>query len=215
MFSSAVPLLRQPLAASGVQVGRVPALVGYGALVPSALIVIDAQLGFQDPAWGASTNPDCETNIGRLLNAWRERAWPVVLVRHDSLTPGSPLRAGQPGNAFMTGIDGPHDLLVVKSVNSAFYGEPDLHAWLQSRHLTELVICGITTNHCCETTARMAGNLGYDVQFVLDATRTFDRVGPDGHLSTAAELMRATAANLHDEFARVVSTQDVMDSPSQ
>ena len=41
-----------------------------------------------------------------------------------------------------------------------------------------MTVCGITTNHYCETTARMAGNLGYDPAFVLDATRTFDRVGP-------------------------------------
>lgn len=195
-----------------VRAGYLP--LGYGALVSPALIVIDVQHGFLDPSWGASTNLECETNIRRLIGAWRARGWPVVLVRHDSLAPGSPLSPDQPGNAFLPGIDGPRDLLVVKSVNSAFYGEPDLHVWLQSRDLSELVICGITTNHCCETTARMAGNLGYDVQFALDATRTFDRVGPDGQVSTAAELMRATAVNLHGEFARVVSTDDVLDSLS-
>lgn len=110
----------------------------------------------------------------------------------------------------MEGIDGPHDLLVVKSVNSAFYGEPDLDGWLRSRGLDDVVICGITTNHCCETTARMAGNLGYRVTFVVDATRTFDRAMPDGSVISAADLMRTTAANLHGEFADVVNTDEVV-----
>ncbi|HEY0772766.1 MAG TPA: isochorismatase family protein, partial [Nocardioidaceae bacterium] len=76
--------------------------------------------------------------------------------------------------------------------------------------LAGIVVCGITTNHCCETTARVGGNLGHDVLFVLDATHTFDRTGPDGTHMTADELARATATNLHGEFATVVSTRDLV-----
>lgn len=72
------------------------------------------------------------------------------------------------------------------------------------------MVCGITTNHCCETTARVGGNLGHDVLFVLDATHTFDRTGPDGATMTADELARATATNLHGEFATVVATADLL-----
>jgi hypothetical protein len=56
----------------------------------------------------------------------------------------------------------------------------------------------------------MGGNLGHRVLFALDATHTFDRVGPDGGLVTADELMRVTAANLHEEFALVVHTADLL-----
>jgi nicotinamidase-related amidase len=134
-----------------------------------------------------------------------------VLVGHDSAEAGSPLAPDAPGHEFKPGIEGPHDLLVTKRVNSAFYGRPDLDAWLRSRGISSLVICGITTDHCCETTARMAGNLGYDVRFALDATHTFDRVGPDGRTVTADELASATAASLHGEFARVVLTDDALE----
>ncbi|GGI09447.1 hypothetical protein GCM10011354_34120 [Egicoccus halophilus] len=99
---------------------------------------------------------------------------------------------------------------MTKTVNSSFYGEPDLDTWLRERGIDAVTVCGISTNHCCETTARMAGNLGYAVRFVLDATVAFDRRGPDGEVVPAETIRRVTAANLHDEFAAVVSTAEVL-----
>ena len=69
------------------------------------------------------------------------------------------------------------------------------------------MLCGITTNHCCETTARMGGNLGYDVRFVMDATHTFNR----GDL-TADQLAHASSTNLDGEFATIVSTGEVLNA---
>jgi nicotinamidase-related amidase len=176
-----------------------------------ALIVLDVQRGFDDGSyWGERNNPRCEENIAALLAGWRRAGRPVIFVRHDSREPGSPLAPGQPGNAFKDVVRGEPDVLVVKHVNSAFYGEPDLHAWLQAAGIRELVISGITTNHCCETTARMAGNLGYRVLFALDATHTFDRRGPDGEVIPADRLAQVTAANLHGEFATVVSAAELL-----
>lgn len=173
------------------------------------LVVIDVQQGFLDSSWGPSNNPACESNIRHLLTLWRAAQYPVVLVRHDSLVESSPLRPHQAGNQFQDGIDGDCDLLITKSVNSAFYGTPSLDAWLKHNSYSELVICGITTNHCCETTARMAGNLGYKVTFVLDATRAFDSRTLDGDVVTAEEVYQMTATNLNGEFADVVMTADV------
>ena len=178
----------------------------------TALIVIDVQQGFDDAAWGDRDNPDAEANIGALVDAWSRASRPIVLVRHDSGEPGSPLAAGSAGNAFKDVVaDVPHGLLVTKQVNSAFYGEPDLHGWLAARGIRQLVICGIQTNMCVETTARMAGNLGYDVTVPLDATHTFDLEGPGGLRLRADELARATAVNLEGGgFARVRSTAEVL-----
>ncbi|MSW43904.1 MAG: isochorismatase family protein [Actinobacteria bacterium] len=176
--------------------------------VRNALIVVDAQQGFDDPVWGNRNNQRAEQNIRTLLTAWRAVEQPVVLVRHDSVTPRSPLRPGQPGNDLLPGINGTHDLFVTKTVNSAFYGTPDLDEWLRAERIDHVTICGITTNHCCETTARMAGNLGYEVSFVIDATFTFDRLDPDGLVVSAEDLSRITATNLHGEFATVVTTAE-------
>jgi nicotinamidase-related amidase len=177
----------------------------------TALLVVDVQRGFDDGAyWGPRNNPGCEANVAELIAVWRAAGRPVVFVRHDSDEPHSPLRPGEPGNAFKPAVGGEPDLLVTKRVNSAFHGEPDLAAWLRERGLDGIAICGITTNHCCETTARVGGNLGFDVLFVLDATCTFDRAGPDGTVMTADELARATATSLHGEFAAVVSTAELV-----
>ena len=176
----------------------------------TALIVVDLQEGFTDPVWGERNNPDCEANVAALIAVWRAAARPLVYVRHDSVSPGSPLRPDQPGNALKAVVSGEPDLLVVKHVNSAFYGEPDLHAWLQARGVTGVAITGIQTNYCCETTARMAGNLGYDTLFVLDATATFDMPAYGGGTLTADELARVTATNLQDEFAQVVVTSELL-----
>jgi nicotinamidase-related amidase len=69
-----------------------------------------------------------------------------------------------------------------------------------------VAICGITTNHCCYTTARFAGNLGYETYFIIDAAYTFDRKGLDRTILAADELSKVTAANLQDEFAEVITT---------
>lgn len=176
-----------------------------------ALVVVDAQRGFQElQHWGPRNNPDCEANIGRLLVRWRAIGGRVVFVRHDSAEPDSPLRPDRPGNAFLDIVDGEPDLLVIKSVHSAFHGTPDLHAWLKDQELDGIVVCGITTNHCCETTARVGADLGYQVLFALDATHTFDRRAPDGHVVPADVVATVTAANLDGEFALVVNTRDLL-----
>ncbi len=175
-----------------------------------ALVVVDVQDGFREHAWGRRNNPECEPNIARLEAHWRAQGWPVVHVRHDSTSPSSPLAPSSPGNRLQAFLAPTADLLVTKSVNSSFHGTPSLEDWLRARGLIGLVVCGITTNHCCETTARVGRNLGFDVFFALDATYTFDRSGPDGQTMRADELARATATNLHEEFATVVSTSDLV-----
>ena len=179
---------------------------------PIALVVVDFQKAFDDAAhWGRRNNPACEQNVAALVEAWRECEQPIVFVRHDSVDDGSPLRPGFPGNALKDELSGEPDLLVVKHVNSAFHGDPDLATWLRENGIAEVMICGIQTNMCCETTARVGANLGFDVRFALDATLTFDLASHDGGTIAADELARVTAANLDPEFGRVLSTAEALD----
>ncbi|GAA2655958.1 MULTISPECIES: cysteine hydrolase family protein [Streptomyces] len=180
----------------------------------SALLVIDVQKGFDEESfWGPRNNPAAEKNIAALMDDWQAAGRPVVLVRHASVQPGSVLAADHPGHAFKDLVEERSQgaLVITKTVNSAFYGTPDLAEWLTARGIGQLVLVGIQTNMCVETTARMAGNLGYDVIVPLDATHTFDLAGPAGRALTADELATATAVNLEGGgFARVVTTADLL-----
>jgi len=177
---------------------------------PSTLLVVDLQEGFDAPSWGRRNNPHLEQRVADLLRVWRGTRRPVVHVRHMSTDPSSPLRPGQPGNAFKpetAPVAG--EAVIEKSVNSAFIGT-SLEIDLRRAGCRGLIIVGLTTNHCVSTTARTAGNLGFVTSVVSDATATFDRVGPDG-IEYRAELIHAMAlSDLHGEFATVVDTAAVV-----
>ncbi|MFG2950867.1 cysteine hydrolase family protein [Streptomyces adustus] len=184
----------------------------------AALVVVDVQRGFEETDfWGPRNNPGADDNIAALIDAWQSTGRPVVFVRHDSVNPRSPLRAGYEGNDFKEyvaqrrGKGAGAELLLTKTVNSAFLGTPSLDAWLKAEGITQIVVAGIQTNMCVETTARMGGNLGYEVVVAYDATYTFDLEGPFGWRREAEELARAAAVSLHGGgFARVVTTREVV-----
>ncbi len=176
----------------------------------AALIIVDVQEAFDEPRWGRRNNPEAEANVARLLHAWREAGRPIVHVRHLNLTPGSSFHPDEPGSrikALVRPAEG--EPVIEKTVNSAFIGT-DLEERLRRQGVTSVVITGLTTNHCVETTARMAGNLGFDTIFVSDATATFDRVGPDGVRHAAEDIQAMTLSNLNGEFATIVTTDDLL-----
>lgn len=175
----------------------------------AVLLLIDVQKGFEAPDFGPRDNPQAEQRMAELIAVWQATGRPIVTVQHSA--PVGPLAEGTPGYELKDFVaELTPALHITKSVNSAFYGTPDLHAWLQERGARQVVVTGIITNVCNETTARMAGNLGYDAIFPTDAMHSFDMTGPDGTTVPAAELARATATTLHAmRFAKVVTTKDV------
>jgi nicotinamidase-related amidase len=176
----------------------------------TALIVVDAQQAFLDPRWGQRNNPNAESNIARLLAAWRNGKRSIRHVVHDSVEPNSLLRPGLPGNAIQdvatlqTG-----EPIYRKHVNSAFIGT-NLERDLRQDGIDTLIIVGLTTNHCVSTTARMAGNLGFKTYVVSDATATFSRLALDGTLRSADAVHSAALSDLHEEFATVVDTAQIL-----
>jgi len=178
----------------------------------TALIVVDVQRAFDQ--WEAAgkrrNNPQAVVRIVDLLEAFRGCRAPIFHIRHEGTRPDSSFLPDGPGYPVR---DEARELagepVIVKRVNSAFIGT-DLEARLRAADIRTLVICGATTNHCVETTTRMAGNLGFDARLVRDATWTFDRIGPDGDAHSAEEIHAMTLANLNGEFARIVSAQEAV-----
>lgn len=176
----------------------------------AALIVIDVQKAIDHPSWGERNNPNAEANIAALLSAWRVTGRPVYHVRHDSLEPHSTYRPGQPGHEFKAeAMPLAGETVIAKRTNSAFIGT-DLESRMRAAGHTMLVIVGVITNNSVEATVRMAGNLGFDTYVVEDAVFTFGRKDWAGTWRTADEVHAMSLANLHGEYATVVTTADVL-----
>ena len=169
----------------------------------SALLLIDVQASFpQRPYW----NPQ---ELGRWPDAQRElidlaKASGIPLVRIFHLAPGSG-GAFDPDHGFvkpLPGFEDPADATFYKTAHNAFT-DTGLDRWLRGRGITTLWISGIRTEQCCETTARVGADLGYDVVFVAEATLTFS-MSRAGRVFSAAEIRERTELVLDGRFARVV-----------
>lgn len=176
----------------------------------ATLVIIDVQQGFDDPVWGKRNNPNAEKNIAQLLHMWRTTNRPVVHVQHLSVLPSSPLHPDQIGCEFKVEAQPLEDEFIFpKTVNSAFIGT-SLESYLRQKQIETLVIAGLTTDHCVSMSTRMAANLGFEVWLVLDGTATFERTSYNGKYYTAEEIHESALASLHNEFATVVSTSEVI-----
>lgn len=177
-----------------------------------ALLLIDIQKGFDKTEYwgGGRNNPNAEATAGKLLKFWREQNYPVFHIQHCSTTPGSPLAEGEIGNAIKEEVAPiAKEPVIKKNVNSGFIGT-NLLEQLKKLGIKEVVIAGLTTDHCISTTARMAGNLGFDTYIVSDGTATFDKIGANGK-KFSAELIHETAlASLHGEFGTVMTSYDLI-----
>ncbi|MBI3453084.1 MAG: cysteine hydrolase [Rhodospirillales bacterium] len=178
----------------------------------TALLIIDVQRAIDEPSWGVRNNPNAEANMAALLARWRRDRLPLYHIRHDSTSPSSAYRPGQPGNEFKDEVRPlPGEPIVAKRTNSAFIGT-DLDAMLRARGQTTLIIAGVITNNSVEATVRMAGNLGYAVFLAHDATFTFGRRDLNGRNWQADEIHALSLANLHGEYCTVVDTRQMLDA---
>lgn len=176
----------------------------------SALLIIDVQAGLDEPRLGRRSNPAAESNMARLLAEWRARKRPVYHIQHMSTEPDSPLRPGLPGNVIkriVAPIAG--EALIQKRVNSAFIGA-DLRERLEAAGIDSLVIVGLTADHCVSSTARMAADLGFRAIVAADATAAHERVSYDGSRHSAETVHELALANLHAEFATILTTDQIL-----
>jgi nicotinamidase-related amidase len=179
----------------------------------TALLVIDVQASFAHrPYFRPEGMAAYLAAQNALIHGAAERGVPIVRVFHHE--PG-----GDAGNPFalasglvrpLEGLAGFDAALTVhKTRHSALVGT-GLDVWLVERGIRRLIVSGIRTEQCCETTTRHASDLGWSVSFVAEATMTWDIVLPDGTRVSAANIQTRTAAVLHGRFASVDSAAQAL-----
>jgi len=139
----------------------------------TALLIIDMQVGnFSEPAPIYKGN-ELLTKVKSLIARARSAQIPIVYVQNNGGS-GDPDAYGTPGweiHPSITPVEG--DVVVQKRTPDAFH-ETNLHRELESREIKKLVIAGLQTEYCIDTTCRRAFSLDYDVILVKDAHSTWD-----------------------------------------
>jgi len=176
----------------------------------AALIIIDQQKGILHPRLGRRNNPQAEERMLELLALWRLRGRPVIHVQHLSRSPDSVFWPEQDGVEFQERfVPRDEEWLIQKQVPDAFCAS-GLEAQLREAGIGQLIIVGVATNNSVESTARTAGNLGFDTWVLEDACFTFDKADYFGTPRTAEEVHGMSLGNLHGEYATVVSSVQVL-----
>ena len=172
----------------------------------SALLVIDVQDSFlHREDWSDADFPAFSANICRLISGCEAQGIPIVDVFHVSEGLFSVDSGYVKRMSFLT-----HTAVktVQKRVHNAL-SAPSLSEWLAEENIGRLIICGIRTEQCCETTARAARDAGFDVQFISEATLTF-AMEWQGRKSAAAEIRQHTSMVLNGRFADVCTVDECL-----
>lgn len=179
------------------------------------LLVIDAQESFrQRPYWDEALASSYLLHQNALVAGAMAKGVPVVRIFHSD----GPETASNPFSqvsGFVRPLDGlidfPSTATFTKHRHSALV-DTGLQVWLTENHIHTIQISGIRTEQCCETTTRHASDLGWKVDFVLDATLTFDMTQPDGKPLSAADIKTRTATVLDGRFARVCNVVQALEA---
>jgi nicotinamidase-related amidase len=175
----------------------------------SALIIIDVQQSFpQMPFWSEDEVPAFQSALLRLEAGCRAQGVPVVHIFHVGESGPFTLESG-----FVKPLDwlpGAPDVRFDKHTHNAF-SDTGLDLWLRRRGINHLIISGIRTEQCCETTTRVGADIGYTVDYVTEATLTFPMThAGSGRSFSAAEIKAHTELVLADRFARIPSVDQCL-----
>ncbi len=175
----------------------------------TALLVVDAQESFrQRPYWTDADFPVFRDRLQTLINGCAERQVPVLQIFHVEDEGVFSLASGHVRTLDPIAIK--PDLIVHKRMHSALAGTP-IAGWLTERGIRRVIVTGIRTEQCCETTTRHASDSGWKVDYVTEATLTFPMVHPrTGRRFSTEEIQERTELVLADRFARIVTAEQAL-----
>ncbi len=176
----------------------------------SALLVIDVQDSFKvGPRWARRNNPSFEKNVASLVEAYRTAHLPIVFFLHTDNDEA--FSRDSPSFKLMDFLKPRSDEpLMIKNTRNCFTSTA-LQPYLIERGVRRVSITGIQMEQCCETTARIAADLGYAVDFVTEATMTFPIPNWDkpGEELGVEAIRERTEYALRRRFARITTVNQL------
>ncbi len=149
-------------------------------------------------------------NAGKLLSACRDSSVPVIHIQHFSLRPGStffiPDTPGVDIHSSVTPL--PEEIVLRKHYPNSFRGT-ELEMVLKEKDINRLIVAGMMTHICVDTTVRAAFDLGFDCTLIHDACATRDLVWNDQTVS-AQQVQSAYMAALGSVFSKVLNTAEMV-----
>jgi nicotinamidase-related amidase len=174
----------------------------------TALLVIDAQQSFQHrPYWSTADAPAFFDRMQALIDGAKAREMPILQVFHVEDAGAFSLASGYVKTLAELSLN--PSAVFYKHRHSALIGS-GLSVWLTEHGIRRLIVSGIRTEQCCETTTRHASDCGYGVDFVSEATLTFAMTDRVGRQWSAAEIKARTELVLEGRFARVLSVAQAL-----
>ena len=175
----------------------------------TALLVIDVQESFRHtPYFEESELPAFLANQQALIDGAVSADIPVVQIFHED---GD--KAFSKDSGLVRALDGLRitpDVTFFKHRHSALAGT-GLDIWLTEHGINRLIVSGIRTEQCCETTTRHASDLGYAVDYVTEATLTFPMIHASGTRFSAADIRTRTELVLAGRFARIATVSEALE----
>lgn len=178
----------------------------------NAMIIIDVQESFrQQASWADISRPDIVERTNHLVDHARLSGDLVVWVLHAEPGSGGPFDPQSGLVELQPGLHAePDDLRVTKTSHNAFT-TTNLHQQLIARGIARLRLAGIRVEQCVETTARLASDMGHEVDLVLDATATHPLARHDGVGTISPEdVVARTAAALSGRFATITTIDQIV-----
>lgn len=174
----------------------------------TALLVVDVQESFRHrPYWCDSDVPFFVESLRSLIEGAQSRKIPVIQIFH--VEDSGPFSLGSGHVVPLRDLSFTPDAIFQKRSHSALVGS-GLDVWLTQHGIRRVIVCGIRTEQCCETTTRHASDLGYQVDYVTDATLTFPMVDRHGREWTPEQIKQRTELVLDGRFARIASVQEAL-----
>jgi len=181
--------------------------------IPNALLVIDVQDSFKaGPRWRQRNRPDFEANVLRLIDGFRAAEEPVFYFLHSDNDEHFSVHS--PYYRLMDFLSPRENEPLIHKTSRNCFTSTNLLQYLIARRVGRVTVSGIQTEQCCETTARVAADLGFDVDFVTEATLTFPipkTLDPDSETLSADDVVERTEYALRRRFARICSVTNVLD----